>query len=282
MKQRNREINVFSVSALDLFASALGAFIIISLIFMVFFSMTSRNSGPALEQCEAALARSVDSSTFAQCQAEVETARQASAALAAQLKEIRIPHLDVVICLDITGSMREQVENLKQEIAALVRVLDRLAPSTGIGLVAYGDIEYDRVTHVQPIELTTAMASVMGFINGLELRMGKGDGENIDNPEALDTALAEAIAMNWRADSERRYIIVITDAPAYPNKETVALGRARDFAAPGEQFVSTVMVGSRDAERFLRELANSGRGQFVDDVGGQSLMAAILLAVLGI
>ncbi|MCY4346506.1 MAG: hypothetical protein OXC17_06885 [Aestuariivita sp.] len=42
MKKRNREINVFSISALDLFASALGAFIILTLIFMVFFSMISR------------------------------------------------------------------------------------------------------------------------------------------------------------------------------------------------------------------------------------------------
>ena len=57
MKKSSREINVFSVSALDLFASALGAFIVMSMIFMVFFTMTSRDTSedlqPALEQCEA-------------------------------------------------------------------------------------------------------------------------------------------------------------------------------------------------------------------------------------
>ena len=98
MKQRNREINVFSVSALDLFASALGAFILMSLIFMVFFTMTARNAQQAetvqaavqeceipdpviviepaqcdaveatLQQCEARLANSVDASALAQCQ----------------------------------------------------------------------------------------------------------------------------------------------------------------------------------------------------------------------
>lgn len=37
MKTRNREINIFSMSALDLFASALGAFILIAIILLPFF-----------------------------------------------------------------------------------------------------------------------------------------------------------------------------------------------------------------------------------------------------
>ena len=37
MKLRNREFNVFSMSALDLFASALGAFIVISILLMPYF-----------------------------------------------------------------------------------------------------------------------------------------------------------------------------------------------------------------------------------------------------
>ena len=45
MKRRSREINIFSISALDLFASALGAFILMSLVFMVFFAMTARDAG---------------------------------------------------------------------------------------------------------------------------------------------------------------------------------------------------------------------------------------------
>ena len=124
------------------------------------------------------------------------------------------------------------------------------------------------------------MASLVNFINSIELRMGQGGGQNNDAPEALDMALAEAVAMNWRPDSERRYVIVITDAPAYPHKEASAFSRARTFSAAGNQYVSAVMVGSRSAEGFLRELASSGQGQFVDDVGGQSLIASILLAVL--
>ena len=106
MRKPVREVNVFSVSALDLFASALGAFIVMSMIFMVFFSMTARDSGEdeslqaALEQCEAnrnqaeaALAQcqanldaSADASELAQCQSELSGARAQSADLRAQLE----------------------------------------------------------------------------------------------------------------------------------------------------------------------------------------------------
>ena len=91
MKKRSREINIFSISALDLFASALGAFILLSIVFMVFFTMTSADPGQleevhaVLEQCEAqrgaaqaSLARceerlghTADASALAQCQSDL-------------------------------------------------------------------------------------------------------------------------------------------------------------------------------------------------------------------
>ena len=41
--------------------------------------------------------------------------------------ELRIPPLDIVICMDVTGSMEGQTEGLKQEIDDFALVLDRLA-----------------------------------------------------------------------------------------------------------------------------------------------------------
>ena len=85
MKLRSREINIFSMSALDLFASALGAFILMSLIFMVFFTITLQDSGvaeevkTALAQCEAQLADSVDASELAQCRVQLEDSVEVSA-----------------------------------------------------------------------------------------------------------------------------------------------------------------------------------------------------------
>ena len=46
MKRRNREISIFSMSALDLFASALGAFILIAIAIFPYFPNTGRTAGP--------------------------------------------------------------------------------------------------------------------------------------------------------------------------------------------------------------------------------------------
>ena len=320
MKRRNREINIFSISALDLFASALGAFILVSLVFMVFFTMTAKTPAPeapepAPVQCPEmpappvvecpeptpspedpeALART--QADLAACRAQLAASQREQQALAAYcasverevgalrqaLREVRIPPLDIVICMDITGSMENQIQGLKQEIDDLARVLDRLAPSVGIGVVAYGDRLFDRVIEKHPIVRTNAMGSLRQFVRTLEPRRATMFRyRNPDIPEAVDSGLAEAVAMNWRPQSERRYIIVIGDAPAYPEERVSAFARASRFASSPNHHVSAVMAARRDAEPFFRQLAASGRGQFVDDVGGQSMIASVLLAILDV
>lgn len=90
MKTKSREINVFSVSALDLFASALGAFIVMSMIFMVFFTMTSQGADraedlrSALDACEDARTRQADAraqaeDALAQCETRLEQSVDATA-----------------------------------------------------------------------------------------------------------------------------------------------------------------------------------------------------------
>ena len=334
MKQRSREINIFSISALDLFASALGAFILMSIVFMVFFKMTAQTPAPPappepqaeapplpecpevpapepvecpepspdptrvpaealaateaeLAACESRLAGTeaqlADTDAQMDALATYCTAmeRRASALEAARM-EVRIPPLDIVICMDITASMSEQIEGLKQEINDLARVLDRLAPSVGIGVVAYGDRVFDRVVEKHPIVRTDAMRTLQQFVNALQPNGGSFFRPNQDLPEAVDQGLAEAVAMNWRPESERRYIIVVGDASAYPEEVASAYARAARFAATPGQHVAAVMVARRDAEQFFRQLAASGQGQFVDDVGGQSMIAAVLLAILDV
>lgn len=50
MKRRDREINIFSMSALDLFASAMGAFILITLILMPYYLKSTPPVEPTTEQ----------------------------------------------------------------------------------------------------------------------------------------------------------------------------------------------------------------------------------------
>lgn len=72
MKSRNREINIFSMSALDLFASALGAFILISIALFPYFPNTG-NSPEDIAALREALAEAQQQ--LQQCQSELDQTR---------------------------------------------------------------------------------------------------------------------------------------------------------------------------------------------------------------
>lgn len=78
MKKRSRELSIFSMSALDLFASALGAFILITIVLLPFFPNLNM-SGPEkaeLEQAQAELEQA--KAELAQAEAELEQAKAKS------------------------------------------------------------------------------------------------------------------------------------------------------------------------------------------------------------
>ena len=353
MKSRSREINIFSMSALDLFASGMGAFILLAVVGLVFFpnrgdsdervAEVKEELTEARQECDAArrerdrarrerdtAAKRLDATEQAQQElARVrqelddarsrleETARMdpdnerlrqerdaARSRLAEsererqelekrvtearrQLKEIEIPDIDIVICLDVTGSMGDQIAGLQQQIVDLAKVLDALAPSAGVGVVAFGDRAWRRPLYVQRIVETAQAAALQRFVNTLSPAMGhtQATDPNRDTPEAVALALEEAVRLNWRPVSQRRYIVAITDNPAYPDRVQAAMQAARSFAAADGQRVSTVRAnatapGSDQAGPFLRDLAEAGSGQYVDAAGGESMIAGVLMAVL--
>ena len=77
MKARNREINVFSMSALDLFASALGAFILIAIVLMPYFLRMDPDTVERLRN------------SLAEAQAERDATQAALEAMAEQAGEAR-------------------------------------------------------------------------------------------------------------------------------------------------------------------------------------------------
>ena len=103
MKKRSREISIFSMSALDLFASALGAFILITIVLLPFFPNLNM-SGQAqaeLEQVQAELAQA--QAELAQAQAELEREK-------AELERIKakVPKTE--------SQLAKRVEALQQEL----------------------------------------------------------------------------------------------------------------------------------------------------------------------
>ena len=110
MKKRSRELNIFSMSALDLFASALGAFILITVVLLPFFPNLNM-SGQAqaeLAQAEAELAQA--EAELAQAEAELAQAKAELAREKAELEraKAKAPKTE--------SQLAKRVEALQQEL----------------------------------------------------------------------------------------------------------------------------------------------------------------------
>ncbi len=335
MKRRNRELTLFGMASLDLFASALGAFILISIIIFPLIADTSRSdpaepvpllaeipppepivcpvcpSFPTLPTPVACPAPSPPAPTPQPATVPVPVAPPAPEpepaacpvcpAVPAPVPcpdpapgprpstgSYQLPHVDLVIALDVTSSMTRQVAALKAEVGQLSDLLSRMAPSFGIGLVAFGDRQWERPTTTFPLRTisgpTLNRAAFRGFVNNLSVRMGLGRGGNNDPPEAFLQALTDAARMPWRPESERRVIVLVTDNPAYPEEVERTIATAAAIARMPGHRVSTVYINTQgiadlEVERFLQRVASAGQGEFVRDAGG-SLTVNLLLSLL--
>ena len=284
MKRRSREISIFSMSALDLFASALGAFILIAVVIFPYFPNTARIPVVVVA------APAPDPPVCPPCPPVPTPAPPAPPAAPTPAPPAppaaQFPHLDLIVALDVSGSMGDQIAGLKAEVNQLSSVMMGLTPSLGMGVVAFGDRYWDQPITTFPLReisgSTTNQSAFQEFVAGLRTNMGLGGGYNEDNPEAFREALTEATRMNWRARTELRIIVLITDNPAYPEESDQAVAEARSFAATGNGRVSTVFRDTNSASgsrAFLERVATAGRGQFVEDTGG-SFTVTLLLSML--
>ena len=316
--RRSRTLDVLSISALDLFASALGVFILIAILLFPFYlkqpslnealagaraelstaadtSIASKQraaaakqertaAGQALAVAEAdlTLAEAENKEAHATASAAANRrhkAEQRQTAAAAPLANLFVSDLDLVFVMDATGSMDNEISDVQANLLGIVRVLNRLAPSLHVGFVAYKDPGFAYVTRVFPL---TNMAGdnlrrAQAFVDALS---AEGGG---DHPEALDLALKEAVALDWRPDAQGR-IVVVGDAPARRQNWDTTFEDARNFrlsvTKPGSpRYVSTVFSGSQPTDRaFFERLARVGGGDFIAHRG--QMMESVLLSVL--
>lgn len=317
MRARRRgTLGIITVSALDLFASALGAFMLLSLLMMPFWlkqpalereragaeaelqaasraaEMAGREAAEARARMQAAQlalasareAHAAASTALEQAEREAQAAAQQAEVLEAppptpspRLGAIRIHDLDLVFVMDTTGSMRPALEDVQASLFSIVRILARLSPSLRVGFVAYRDRGEAYVTRELPL-LTVDRAGTERLVEFARSLTAHGGG---DPPEAVSDALETALAMRWRPDAAGR-IIVIGDAPA--SRPEVALQLARRFAASAPaggrpRRLTSILVGEYAAAAgFFTALAEAGGGE-ASLYQGQ-MIESVLLAVL--
>jgi hypothetical protein len=311
---RRRTMEMFSISALDLFASALGTFILLAILLFPFYLRqpsleTELNgakaelaaSGESLREAEriaetTAQRRAKAIAALAAAQAELQAAQAATAA-AAELEQVEtasieepepatdrrgalsINDLDLVFVMDTTGSMRNELADVQANLLGVIRVLHRLAPSLRVGFVAFKDFGAAYVTRSFPLSPMSEdnVARVVRFVGEMS---AEGGG---DDPEPIDEALVVAQAMDWRADAQGQ-IVVIGDAPVRASGRSRALAVAEQFrvSAPDPalpRMVSTIYTGpASGAQLFFEQVARAGGGDFSAYQG--QIIENVLLAVL--
>ena len=286
MRRGSREISIFSMSALDLFASALGAFILLTVVMIPYFP----NTGDSPERV-ADIKLELEAETRQREQAEREAraaedaARQAEAELERMREGNQIPPFDVVIAVDTTGSMEFAVDGLKSELNTLFDILIGLSESPGLGIVDFKDrCEGNRTLRIQSLRQIDASAKgeYGRFVNQMFAgNYGDPNSCNQGQPEAVDIALEAALRQSWRDEARKRVIVVVTDTPAYADREQATLSMARQFAGSGGT-VTAVFVRSQGTSSntvdFLRSLASAGGGSFVPS--GSSFIGTLLVALL--
>jgi hypothetical protein len=312
---KRQPMEMLTISALDIFASALGVFMLVSILLFPYYlkqpSIEAEQAGAHAEltaaaddvtQARKAIADALQERTEAETALAGAQARlveaEALAARAAQQPEpqaiaapaapqargeqdirIAIADLDLVFVVDTTGSMRRELADLQANLVGIISILSRLAGSLRIGFVAFkdhGEAYLTREYSLQRMNEAHA-AELVGFVNGL-----RADGGG-DDPEPIDEALKAALAMPWRFDAQGR-IIVIGDAPAHAHRQGQTLALAEQFrrSAPGQQAprtVSAIYAGDSPALRpFFERLAAAGGGDMSDHHG--QMIESVLLSVL--
>jgi len=318
MKFPNREISVFNMSALDLFASAMGAFMIIAILLFPYYMNVSeaesrlQEAEKALTEAKAAHAAATVAAGAARkkrdtAEAKAGTAKkkldgvvakldglkkkQTQVAAAAdgcqrRLSTLDVADLDLVFAIDTTGSMGPIIDALADELTAIIRVLEKVVNKLRVGVVDYRDRDRKNqntyLVNASPMMdmSKVGLAQAISHLQGLRTEGGSSC------PEDVDEGVNAAVNMPWLKDS-RRQVVVIGDAQAHKRNWQRAFDLAAGFAADatpsrlgGVYTVPAKRACPEDADdsRFFRELARHGRGTFVDRAG--SLTESVLLSVL--
>lgn len=180
--------------------------------------------------------------------------------------------LDVVFLIDTTGSMGDELEQIKSSLLAVTGELQgkRADLQLRYAAVAYKDIDDDYVTMAHPFTDDTA-----AFSEAMQALTASGGG---DLPESLNQGFNRAVeGLEWRPEAAK-VVFLVADAPPqmrfkgdvlYGDSAVRAVGlgiRVHSVAASGLDPLGTLV---------LRQVAQLTRGKFIFiEYGGTQKTAA--------
>ena len=170
------------------------------------------------------------------------------------------PQIEVVFCLDTTGSMGGLIEGAKQKIWSISNQIagGKPTPELKIGLVAYRDRGDAYITKV--IELTDDLDAIHG-----KLREFQAAGGN-DTPESVNQALDDAVnKVKWSTDKKTlRIIFLVGDAPPHMDyKDDVKYPATCKKACEKGIIINTIQCGADgECAKHWKEICKLAEGSY--------------------
>lgn len=255
--------SIFGVASIDLFASALGAFVILTIVSLPFFMNSSRDpeQQPMVER-------------YNQLYQQSETLRQQLERLQQQNEQISIQDLELLLLVDFSNSYASFLDGLEYELRTLAKFWNRRDKKIHLSIILYGDrntrypiLEANMEPHQR--DDLTAVYALLRRIRSETFQQINDSHLNKDGPEALHLALQRAQQHRWRLPQTQRFVFVHYDNICYPEEmESCKLG----LNTLNQQAASVFMKYTRSATSVDREeaiaLAEQSATRFIDS--GQS------------
>jgi Mg-chelatase subunit ChlD len=171
------------------------------------------------------------------------------------------PRVEVVFCLDTTGSMGGLIEGAKQKIWSISNRIasGKPTPDLKIGLVAYRDRGDAYITKVT--DLTDDLDAIHDQLKGFKAQGGG------DTPESVNQALDDAVnKIKWSDDAKTlRIIFLVGDAPPHMDyPDDVKYPETCQKAARRGLIINTIQCGNDpDCRRVWQDVCRKAEGEYV-------------------
>src|SRR4051812_25003605 len=170
------------------------------------------------------------------------------------------PHVDLVIALDVSGSMRGLIDATRVKLWDVVRLLGRAQPQpqVRVGLITFGGKYHDPAAGWvrRELDLTTDLDAVSARLFSLAAR---GSEEYVAR-----TVQTAARQMSWDQDGKTLKILFVAGNESAEQDPQVSLAAALEEARAHGIHVNTIFCGSDGTRESLawRKVAAMGAGEF--------------------
>lgn len=120
-----------------------------------------------------------------------------------------LPKPDVVLLIDVTGSMGRSIDNIKTNLVNVISDVSRVQPNAQFAVASFGDFRDPNRFQVNQ-DLTSNALALQNAVNSLRAELG------FDEPEDWINALFQIStgAVTFR-DGSSRIIVLVSDAPSH-------------------------------------------------------------------